>query len=318
MAEKRVEVQVGAKTLSFSNLGKVLFPRDGYTKGDVIDYYRGVAPVILPHLRDRPLTLQRYPDGIDGITFFEKKVPLGAPDWVERVTTTSAEAGKKVTYVICNDEATLAYLANLASIVLHVWTSRVESLDEPDLVFFDLDPGEKCTLKTMAQAALGVRAALGEIGLDPLIKTSGGLGLHVFVPLAAGYSYDTVKLFAELVARHVAGAMGDAVTTVRTIKSRPQNAVYLDYVQVGRGKTYVPAYGVRARDGAPVSTPLEWSEIEAYARKRGTVFPWDEFGKHTIATIGKRLSAHGDLWGAKAWKKQKLEPAIKKAQKLWE
>jgi bifunctional non-homologous end joining protein LigD len=160
---ERVVVTVGSRRLSLSNLDKALWPRDGYTKGDLIDYYRSVAPVILPYLKDRPLTLQRYPDGIDGFSFFEKRLPKGIPDWVARVTTSSAEGGKKVTYIVCNDEPTLVYVANLASILLHAWTSRVKSLDEPDFVFFDVDPGEACTLKTLATVTLGIRDALAAI-----------------------------------------------------------------------------------------------------------------------------------------------------------
>jgi len=316
-AAERVPLKVGTRTLSLSNLEKVLWPRDGYTKGDLIEYYRSVSDAILPHLKDRPLTLQRYPNGIDRESFFEKRLPKGVPDWVDRVTTTGAEGGRKITYVVCNGEPALIYVANLASIVLHVWTSRVDTLDEPDFVFFDLDPGEKCTLKTLAAVTMEMREALDAIGMEGLVKTSGGMGLHFFVPLVGGYTYESVKLFAELAARHVAGRAGDLVSLERSLKKRDPKAVYLDYQQVGRGKTYVVAYSVRARDGAPVSTPLKWSEVEAYARKRGEVAPWDEFAKFNVRTIEKRLRAEGDLWGGKAWKKQRLEPAIAKAQKLW-
>jgi bifunctional non-homologous end joining protein LigD len=295
----------------------VLWPRDGYTKGDLIAYYRSVAKVIVPYLKDRPLTLQRYPNGIDGPSFFEKNLPKGVPDWVARVSTAAADDGRKITYVVCNDEPTLAYVANLASIVLHAWTSRVKTLDEPDFVFFDVDPGEKCSLKTIATVTLAIRDALGKLGLASLVKTSGGTGLHVFVPLAAGYSYENAKLFAEFVARHVAAGVGSLATLERAVKKRSEEAVYLDYVQVGRGKTYVVPYSVRARDGAPVSTPLQWSEVEAFARKRSSVAPWDEFGKFTIRTAAARLREQGDLWGGKAWKKQRLEPAIGRAQKIW-
>jgi bifunctional non-homologous end joining protein LigD len=316
-AAERVPVKVGTRTVSLSNLDKVLWPRDGYTKGDLIEYYRSVSDAILPQLSHRPLTLQRYPNGIDGESFFEKRLPKGVPDWVDRVTTTGAEGARKITYVVCNDEPTLAYVANLASIVLHVWTSRVETLDEPDFVFFDLDPGEKCSLRTLATVTVAMRDALHAIGMEGLVKTSGGMGLHLFVPLVDGYTYESVKLFAELAARHVAGQIGDLVSLERTLKKRDPAAVYLDFQQVGRGKTYVVAYSVRARDGAPVSAPLKWSEVEAYARKRGETAPWDEFAKFNLRTIGKRLRAEGDLWGGKAWKKQRLEPAIAKAQKLW-
>jgi bifunctional non-homologous end joining protein LigD len=316
-AVERVTVPVGARRLSLSNLDKVLWPRDGYTKGDLIAYYRAAAEVILPYLADRPLTLQRYPDGIDGPSFFEKHLPKGIPDWVARVTASTSESGKKVTYVVCNDEPTLVYVANLASIPLHAWTSRTKALDEPDFIFFDVDPGEKCTLKNLCTVTLELRDALEAIGLTSLVKTSGGMGLHVFLPLAAGYSYESAKLFAELLARHVASQLGAAVTLERSVGKRSDEAVYLDYVQVGRGKTYVVPYCVRARDGAPVSTPLEWSEVEAFARKRGSIAPWDEFGKYTIRTILSRLKSRGDLWAGAAWKKQRLEAAIGRAKALW-
>jgi bifunctional non-homologous end joining protein LigD len=316
-AAERVAAIIGSHRLSFSNLDKVLWPRDGYTKGDLIDYYRSVAGVIVPYLKDRPLTLERFPDGVDGPSFFEKHLPKGVPDWVERVTASAADGGKKVTYIVCNDEATLAYAANLASIPLHAWTSRTQTLDEPDFVFFDVDPGEKCTLKTLAGVTLALRAALADIGLEALVKTSGGMGLHAFVPLAPGYSYESAKLFAELLARHVAHDLADSVTLERSIAKRRPEAVYLDYVQVGRGKTYVVPYCVRARDGAPVSTPLEWSDVEGFARKRDSRAPWDEFGRYTIRTTAKRLAKLGDLWAGKAWKKQRLEPAIGRAQTRW-
>lgn len=315
---ERVSVRVGERTLSLSNQAKVLWPRDGYTKGDLVDYYRSVASFIVPHLAQRPLTLQRYPNGIDGPTFFEKQLPRGVPDWIERITIpTPGGSRAHTTFMICNDEAALVYVANLASIVLHIWTSCVEALGEPDFVIFDLDPGEKCSLRTLATVALAFRQLLEEIGLRPLVKTTGGYGVHVVLPLASGYSYDTVKAFAEIVARRAASALGAQATLQRTIAKRPQDAVYLDYVQVGQGKTIVAPYSVRARDGAPVSTPLHWTEVEALARRRGAVAPADEFAKHTMRTIPKRLGREGDLWGGKNWRKQRLETAIRKAQRLW-
>lgn len=317
MSTQRTPLTVDGRTLSVSNLDKVLFPRDGYTKGDLIAYYRAVAPFILPHLRDRPLTLQRYPDGIDAQSFFEKHLPKGLPDWVPREAVSSPEGTRAhTTYMLCNDEPTLVYTANLASIVLHVWTSRVETIEEPEYVFFDLDPGETCSLKTLAATATELRAMLAEIGIELLVKTSGGMGLHVVVPLAAGYSYDTAKLFAEITAHRLVNARPDLVTVERSLKKRDQSLVYLDFLQVGRGKTIVSTYSVRARDGAPVSTPLDWSEVEAFARKRGGS-PSDAFAAFTIKTTPKRLARDGDLWAGKAWKKQKLESAIKKAQRAW-
>jgi bifunctional non-homologous end joining protein LigD len=318
MVTQRVPHRVGTRTLSISNLDKVLWPRDGYTKGDLIAYYERVAGYAVPHLRGRPLTLQRFPDGIDKETFFEKKIPRGIPDWVERVTVpTSTGSRTPITFVLCNDAPTLVLLANLATIVLHVFTSRLPALEEPDFVILDLDPGERCTLQTLAKVALSVRELLAQIGLSALVKTTGGFGVHVIVPLHSGYSYDTAKVFAEIVARRADAVLGHSVTLQRTIAKRPQEAVYLDYVQVGLGKTIVSPYSVRARDGAPVSTPLHWEEVEALARRRGTIAPADEFAKHTIRTIPKRLQREGDLWSARYWKKQRLERAIGKAQRLW-
>jgi bifunctional non-homologous end joining protein LigD len=317
-AEQRVTARVGARTLSLSNLDKVLWPRDGYTKGDLIEYYRHVAPFAVAHLKGRPLTLQRYPNGIDAQAFFEKQMPRGAPEWIDRVTVpTPGGTRSHVTFAVCNDAPSLVYFANLATIVLHVWTSRMPKLEEPDFVIFDLDPGEKCTLKTLGTVALKVRGLLEEIGLKPLVKTTGGYGVHVIVPLASGYSYDTAKVFAEIVARRAAAQLGEPATLERTIAKRPSSAVYIDYVQVGQGKTIVAPYSVRARDGAPVSTPLHWSEVEAFARRRAAAAPADEFAKYTIASTPGRLAREGDLWGPKAWKKQALEAAIGRARRLW-
>ncbi|HEY5256877.1 MAG TPA: DNA ligase D [Candidatus Baltobacteraceae bacterium] len=301
----------------FSNLDKVLWPRDGYTKGDLIEYYRRVATWLVPYLRDRALTLERFPNGIDASSFYEKQMPKGMPEWVSRAAIVSpGSERKKIDYVVCNDADSLTYLANLAAIVLHPWVSRVGSLDEPDYMLFDLDPGDDCTLKTLARVALCVRDQLHDIGLQPLIKTSGASGLHVILPLAAGYNYDIAKLFSELIAHRVADIMGQAVTLQRTIAKRSQDAVYFDYLQVGRGKTLVPPYVVRARDGAPVSVPLEWSEVEAFARSR-VAHPWQAFVKHTIANVPQRLERDGDPWAGPGWKKAKLEPAIAKAKKRW-
>jgi bifunctional non-homologous end joining protein LigD len=312
-----ISTKVDGRSLAFTNLDKVLWPRDGYTKGDLIGYYERVARWVLPYLRDRLLTLERFPNGIDASSFYEKQMPKGMPEWVARKTIDShGSARSKITYVVCNDAASLAYLANLAAIVLHPWVSRVDSLDEPDYMLFDLDPGERCTLKTLAQVALCVRDQLAEIGLTPLVKTSGASGLHVILPLAAGYTYDTLKIFSELIAHRVSDEMGTAVTLQRTIAKRSQEAVYFDYLQVGRGKTLVPPYVVRARDGAPVSVPLEWGEVEAFARSRQAQ-PWHEFAKHTIANVPERLERDGDPWSGRGWKKSKLEPAIAKARKNW-
>ncbi|HEY9085532.1 MAG TPA: non-homologous end-joining DNA ligase [Candidatus Tyrphobacter sp.] len=317
MASQRVDVRIGNRTLSLSNLDKVLWPRDGYTKRDLIAYYEGVSATMIPYLENRPLTLERFPNGIDASSFFEKNVPKGMPEWVHRVTLASPGGTRsKITYVLCNDAPSLIYLANLAAIVLHVWTSRVGSIAQPDFVLFDLDPGEHCTLKTLATVTLAIRDALASVGLSPLVKTSGGLGLHVVVPLAGGHSYEQAKIFAEIVARHVAAQCGGLVTLERMIAKRRPAAVYIDYVQVGHGKTLVAPFSVRARDAAPVSWPLDWSEVEAFKRSR-TPVPADAFAKYTIRTVPKALHQQGDRWSGRSWKRAKLETTIGRARKLW-
>lgn len=313
MATKtKQHVEVGGREISLSNLDKVLWPRDGYTKGDLISYYAKVSAYILPHLRERPLTLQRYPDGIDGGSFFEKQKPRFTPSWIPSHADSAYSKTRTVEYILCNDEATLLWCANLAAIVLHVWYSHAKTADKPDFALFDLDPGEKCTLKTLASAATVFHDVLEGIGAKPLVKTSGGSGLHVIVPLEPRYEYDAVKDFAEVVARHVEREIPELTTLERTIAKRPQDRVYLDWVQVGKGKTVVPAYSPRARDGAPVSMPLDWDEVDEFARKR-VRDPAKHFAQWNIETAFKRLDAEGDLWDPDRWKRAKLESLVKKA-----
>ncbi|MBV9150112.1 MAG: non-homologous end-joining DNA ligase [Candidatus Eremiobacteraeota bacterium] len=319
MAGRKQTAAIGGRQLTLSNLEKVLWPDDGYTKGDLIRYYQNVAQWILPHLKDRPLTLQRYPDGIEGPSFFEKQAPKFTPMWVKTVRVSAPYRTRgtatKIDYILCNDEPTLVFCANLASIVLHVWYSRVESVDSPDYALFDLDPFE-CTVRTLANVALELRDTLQQIGLEPLVKTSGGSGMHVVIPLRAVYTYDAIKQFGEIVARRVAQARPKETTFERVIARRPKGTVYLDYVQVGRGKTVVPPFSVRARARAPVSMPLDWSEVEALARKRNPD-PAGEFARWTMKNAVSRLKREGDLWAGKRWRPARLEPAIKRAQKIW-
>ncbi|HZO93960.1 MAG TPA: non-homologous end-joining DNA ligase [Candidatus Baltobacteraceae bacterium] len=312
-------VVVGERSVALTNQGKVLFPSDGYTKGDLVAYYRAVAPVILPYLRDNPLTMERFPDGIDvprGI--WEKQMPRYTPEWVHRVTIppTTGEP-RDVTYVVVDDEASLVWVANLAAITLHIWYSRVGSLDVPDVILFDLDPGERCPLARLARVALAFRDELRTIGLRPYVKTTGGMGLHVLVPLAPRYDYEVAKGVSELLARRVHTVLPYDTTLERAVARRPDDLVYLDWVQVGRGKTYVAPFTVRARPGAPVSMPLAWSEVEAMRRKRARETT-AEMRRWTIANVPKLVAKGGDPWVAEGWKPQKLEGALAKARSLWE
>jgi bifunctional non-homologous end joining protein LigD len=309
--------EIGGRSLAITNRSKVLWPRDGFTKGDLIDYYRAVAGWIVPFLRGRPLTLERYPNGIDESSFFEKHAPRGIPAWVRTAAVASGSAkGGKIDFVVCDDEATLVYLANLAAIVLHAWTSRLPALDHPDFMLFDIDPWEGCTLATLARVTLAFGEALREIGLTPLVKTSGGSGFHVVVPLAGGYTYAIVKMFAELVARRVNALHPKLTTLERMTAKRPHGTVYLDYVQVGEGKTVVAPYSVRANPGAPVSMPLAWEALAPLVRRKDPDAT-KTFAAYTIATAPGLLQAQGDAWGGEAWAPQHLEDALAKARRLW-
>ena len=320
VARKSAEttVDIGGQTVKLTNQDKILYPNDGYTKGDLVAYYRAVAPVILPYLRDNPLTMERYPDGIDvtrGI--WEKQLPKYAPDWVNRATIApSTGEPRKVTYVVCDDEATLVWIANLAAITLHIWYSRVATIDVPDVILLDLDPGERCPLARLAKVALAFREELSNVGIVPAVKTTGGMGLHVIVPLEPRYDYDVAKGFSELVARRINTVLPKDTTLERTISRRPDDLVYLDWVQVGKGKTYVSPFSVRARDGAPVSMPLAWSEVEAMRRKRSPETT-REMRRWNIENVPGLIAKHGDPWRGAGWKRNKLDAAVAKARSLW-
>jgi bifunctional non-homologous end joining protein LigD len=312
-------VTVGGRELVLSNQEKVLFPDDGYTKADLIAYYRSVAGVILPYLRDNPLTMERFPDGIDvprGI--WEKQMPRFTPDWVRcvMIPPTTGQP-REVRYVVCDDEATLVWVANLAAVTLHIWYSHVPTLDVPDVILFDLDPGEQCPLARLAKVALCFRQELETVGLRAYVKSTGGMGLHVLVPLEPRYDYDVAKGISELLARRIHAVLPNDTTLERTIARRPTDRVYLDWVQVGKGKTYVAPFTVRARAGATVSMPLSWSEIEAMRRKRAPETT-AEMRRWTIANVPRLIAKGGDPWRREGWEPQALEAALSRARSLWD
>jgi len=321
MPPKKTEIvaTIGGRELKLTNQDKILFPGDGYTKGDLVRYYQAVAPMILPYLRGNPLTMERFPDGI-GVPrgIWEKQMPRYTPEWVTRVTIQpSTGEPRNVTYVVVDDAASLAWVANLAAITLHIWYSHVPTIDVPDVILFDLDPGERCPLARLAKVALGFRDELAGIGIRAYVKTTGGMGLHVILPLEPHYDYEIAKGVSELVARRVHAVLPKDTTLERTISRRPEDLVYLDWVQVGKGKTYVAPFTVRARDGAPVSMPLAWREVEAMRRKRAPETT-AEMRRWTIANVPKLVAKTGDPWRREGWKPQSLESALSKARSLWE
>jgi bifunctional non-homologous end joining protein LigD len=274
-----------ALPFSFTNLDKVYWPEDGYTKGDLINYYREVAPFILPYLRDRPLSLHRHPDGIHGESFFQKDVSKQLPaTWIRTVLIPSGHGGRTIRYMTCDNDATLLYMANLGCIELNCWTSRVQSLDRPDYLVIDLDPQDTPYSEVIETAQL-VRELL-EKGCAPCFcKTSGKRGMHIYVPLGARYDFDQARQFGEIVARLVHRKLPRFTSIVRDPAKRRQR-VYIDFLQNRRAQTMASVYSVRPVPGARVSTPLLWKEVTKKL----------DPGKFTIRTLPRRLEKVGDVW----------------------
>jgi bifunctional non-homologous end joining protein LigD len=270
--------------VEITNPDKVFYPKSGITKGEVADYYAKVSDVILPYLEDRPLTLVRFPNGITGPSFFQKDQPDWLPAWIPRVRVRSQEVKRDVNYLLCNDAATLTYVANLGAIDLHPWASRVEALEQPDYVVWDLDPPE-AGFRKAADVAPRVREVLERAGLSPFLKTSGGKGLHLYVPLLRQNDHDQVRDFAEVVARMVVEANPRTTTLERSKKGRG-GKVYVDYLQNGRGKTVVAPYSLRAKEPATVSMPITWREFETGVEPRD----------FTLRTVPGLISRRGDAW----------------------
>ncbi len=237
---------------------KVLFPRDGLTKADLVGYYRDIAPLMLPHLRGRPLVMFRYPDGIDGKAWVHKEVPDYFPDWIHRLEV--PKEGGTVTHVVCDDADTLAYLANQACISPHVWLSRVDKLDHPDRLVFDLDPHGG--FETVRRAARLVGGLLDELGLPSQLMTTGSRGLHVIVRLDRRADFDQVRAFARDVADLLARQYPDELTT-EARKAKRGKRLYLDVARNGYAQTAVAPFAVRALRGAPVAAPIEWSQLDS-------------------------------------------------------
>lgn len=294
-----IVVTVGRHPVSFTNLHKVYWPDEGYTKGDLVKYYFQIAKYILPYLKDRPLIMKRYPNGIAGPFFYQHDVDQ-APDYV-RTARFAVKEGHDVDYIIGDDEATLLYMANLGAIERHTWHSRVRNIDHPDWFVFDLDP-EGVEWSDVCRVALSTKEILNALGLTCFPKTSGSRGIHVYVPVKPRYSYEQIANFAEGVARLVTKQNPDVATLERSLKKRKRARIYVDHMQNARGKSVVAPYSVRPRPGATVSAPLEWSEV-----KRGSLTIQD----FTIKTMFQRLKRKGDLFKPVLDNKQSLEGAMK-------
>jgi bifunctional non-homologous end joining protein LigD len=251
-----VEVQIGDRTLKLSNLDKVLWPEAGFTKGQLIDYYARIAPVMVPHVADRPITLRRYPNGVDGQSFFEKNCPSHRPAWVPTIKMGD------VSFCLLEEPAALVWVANLAAIELHPSLARGEDLERPAAIVFDLDPGPGADVLTCARVGLLLREALSSLSLTSLIKTSGSKGLQLYVPLNTPVTYKETKPFSLALAQVLERAHPDLVVTTQDKSVRP-NKVLIDWSQNTSFKTTVSVYSVRARPRPTVSTPVTWDEIES-------------------------------------------------------
>ena len=266
----------------------MLFPEDGITKGDLFEYYGEVAPAILPHLKNRPFTLKRYPHGITQEAYFQKQAPKGTPDWVptRQFTTHPREGGPRlVDFALVNSRDALLWAVQMNCVDMNAWYSRVDKPERPDYVVFDLDPPDDGFANAVRVAHL-VRAALERLDLRSYVKTSGASGIHVLVPIARRASFQQTYDFAERVSRQVEAENPGLATTQWLKKKRPEGAVLVDHRQNGHGKTIASVYSVRPRPGAPVSTPLRWEELTEQVRPR-------DFG---LREALERIERHGDLY----------------------
>jgi bifunctional non-homologous end joining protein LigD len=283
MAAEAALVRIGRHEIGISRPEKVLFPEDGITKGDLIEYYARIAPRILPHLRNRPLTLERYPDGIHKQRIFQKEASSYFPKWIRRVTV--KKVGGTVSHVVCNDIATLVYIANQACVTPHIFLSRIDKLDVPDQMVFDLDPqGED--FEPVRSTARAFKELLDDLELPAYLKTTGSRGLHVVVPLQRREGFDSVRNFARDLARIVVSQAPEE-RTLEPLKANRGGRVFIDTNRNAYAQLVAPAYAVRARRGAPVSVPLDWSELRKKSLRSDGV---------TIRTVFDRLMKVGDPW----------------------
>lgn len=288
------------------HLDKLYWPEAGYTKADLLGYYSSISPVLLRYLKDRPIALSRYPEGVEGFHFFQKD--LGGqelPAYMKTAKIRAASIGKRLTYALCQNKRSLLYLASLGSIEMHPWASRVGRLTKPDYAVFDLDPGSRSSFNDVITVAQKFREVIHSIGVRSFCKTSGKRGLHVYVPLGAKYDYKKVREFAKQVSQTVSAQLPDLTTMQQRIVKR-KGRVYLDYTRNAIGQTVACAYSPRPTPVASVSTPLAWSEVKKGLNPK----------KFTLKTIFKRLKQKGDLWKPVLGKGSNLDRALKHLARL--
>lgn len=285
-SETDKEITLNRHKVKLTNQDKIYFPKDGITKGDVIDYYQSVAQYILPHLKNRPLSLNRFPNGIEESGFYQKDAGDSFPDWIETTKVHSDSTDKYIDYVICNDKATLAYLNNLGCIDLNPWNASVPDLENPDFLVLDLDPSKKNSFDDVIETALQVNEVLKSIKVKGYCKTSGSTGIHVYIPMKKQYDFDQVKDFAHILMKKVHDQLPELTTLERSLKKRDDKKIYLDYLQNRSGQTLASVYSIRPKESASVSMPLEWDELK----------PGLKPADYTIHNALERIKEKGDLF----------------------
>ena len=277
------EVLIEGKNIKLSNLNKLMWP-EGLTKAHLVKYYTDIAPYLLPYLKGRPLVMKRYPHGIKGEYFYQKECPDYAPDWLQTVSI--PHSGKIVNYIVCEDSATLVWLANQGCIEIHAFLSQKNRIENPDLAIIDLDPGETANFSDVMEVAVVVKKALEQLNIKGYPKTSGASGIHIFIPIKPDYTFREVTKAMGFIARLVTGTLPQKATIERSLGKRERDKIYVDYLQNTRGKSMAWTYSLRPLPGAPVSTPLLWEEIE-----NQSILP----AHFNIDTIFQRLKVFGDL-----------------------
>jgi len=295
-------VRVGRYKVDIVNAHKPFFPQDGISKGDLVQYYRRIARTMLPYLRGRPITMHRFPDGIESEGFYQKDAPEYFPPWIERVRVAKEDGALE--QVVCTRAADLVYLANQGCITPHIWPSRSDRLHNPDVMVFDLDPAEGAGFESVRRAARALRELLRSLGLVPFVQTTGSRGMHVVVPLDRSEGFDAVRAFAQEVARLLAGRWPRELTVEQRKEKRGQR-LYIDTGRNAYGQTFVAPYAVRPRRGAPVATPVRWEELEAV-----------ESQSYNLRNVFQRLQRAGDPWRGMWRHARPLREALQKLARL--
>jgi len=296
---KNSQLEIGGLKLNVSNLDKIFYPKTGFTKGEVIDYYIKISPYLLPHLKNRPISLKRYPDGVKGFFFYEKQCPPHRPAWLKTANVPRKD-GSEINYCVMNDLPALVWAANLADLELHTFLHRAPAIDRPLAVAFDLDPGPPADIVLCCQVAIWLRELFSRWKLEAFPKTSGSKGLQVYVPLNTPVAYEKTKAFAHTVAQRLEKEFPQAVVS-NMQKSLRGGKVLVDWSQNDQHKTTVSVYSLRAKEHPTVSTPVTWGEVAAALKKKKSKFLTFE-----AAEVLKRVEKLGDLFGPVLKLKQKL------------